>query len=267
MKPSRSRIFAVELARVNVLAVAVVCQAVWLSVWLVSSALAASSGNAVGDQAAGQHAVGQNAGRNAAQNAARNASPQNAAARESFDEFYERGQRANASIKTLTAHFVETTTSSLLTTPLVARGRLAVERPSRVVLHYEAPEPHVVLIDGNRMTMSWPGRNIRQVTDIGAAQGRVQKYFLNSTAADLRRQFEIQERDAGDRPGTHHVTMVPKRKQIRETLAELDLWVDRSTLLMSAMKMTFANGDTKLMVLDEVVKNAVLEPGTFSAAP
>ena len=115
------------------------------------------------------------------------------------------------------------------------------------------------------MTMSWPGRNIRQVSDIGAAQARVQKYFLNSSAAELRRQFDIQDRDAGDRPGTYHVTMVAKRKQIRETLARLDLWVDRSSLLLAAMQMTFANGDTKSMALDDVVPNAVLEPGTFSA--
>jgi outer membrane lipoprotein-sorting protein len=196
-----------------------------------------------------------------------NVARQGAPAQESFDDFYERGQRANASIKTLTAHFVETTTSSLLTTPLVARGRLAVERPSRVVVHYEAPEAHVVLIDGNRMTMAWPGRNIRQVTDIGAAQGRVQKYFVNGSAAELRRQFDIQDRDVGDRPGTYHVSMVPKRKQIRETLARLDLWVDRSSLLLAAMQMTFANGDTKLMALDDVVPNAVLEPGAFNAVP
>jgi outer membrane lipoprotein-sorting protein len=102
---------------------------------------------------------------------------------ESFDDMYVRGQRANAAIKTLTAHFTETTTSSLLTRPLVSRGRLAVERPSRVVLRYSDPEQRVVLIDGNRMTMSWPSHNVRQTTDIGTAQGRVQKYFVNGTAA------------------------------------------------------------------------------------
>ena len=47
--------------------------------------------------------------------------------------------------------------------------------------------------------------------------------------------------------------MVPKRKQIRETLARLDLWVDRTSLLLDAMKMTFANGDTKTMAFEDVV--------------
>ena len=75
---------------------------------------------------------------------------------DAFDELYARGQKANAAMKTLTARFTETTTSSLLTKPLVARGRLAVERPSRVVLRYTDPDSRVVLIDGNQMTMSWP---------------------------------------------------------------------------------------------------------------
>jgi outer membrane lipoprotein-sorting protein len=183
---------------------------------------------------------------------------------DSFDDLYERGRLANAAIKTLTAHFTETTTSSLLTRPLVSRGTLAVERPARVVMRYTDPESRVVLIDGNRMTMSWPSRNLRQVTDIATAQSRVQKYFVNSSAAELRGQFDIQEHDTSDRPGTYHVTMVPKRKQIREALAGLDLWVNRSSMLLDAMRMTFANGDTKTMAFEDVVPNAAIEPGTFS---
>jgi len=185
------------------------------------------------------------------------------AAGDAFDDLYQRGQRANAAMKTLTARFTETTTSSLLTRPLVSHGRLAVERPSRVVLRYTDPEARVVLIDGNRMTLTWPSRKLRQETDIGSAQGRVQKYFVNGTAADLRKQFDVDSHDTSDRPNTHYVTMVPRRKQIREGLARLDVWVDKSSLLMDAMKMTFANGDTKMMTFEDVVKNAAIDPGTF----
>jgi outer membrane lipoprotein-sorting protein len=184
--------------------------------------------------------------------------------RDSFDDLYQRGQRANAAMKTLTAHFTETTTSSLLTRPLVSRGTLAVERPSRVVLRYTDPESRVILIDGKRMTMSWPSRSIRQVTDIGTAQGRVQKYFVNGTAAELRGQFDIQEHETSERPGLYHVTMLPKRKQIREALAALDLWVNRSSMLLDTLQMTFANGDTKTMAFENVVPNAPIEPGMFA---
>jgi outer membrane lipoprotein-sorting protein len=196
--------------------------------------------------------------------APQDAARQNTTRRDSFDDLYARGQRANAAITTLTAHFTETTSSSLLTRPLVSRGVLAVQRPARVVLRYSDPESRVVLIDGDRMTVSWPSHQVRQTTEIGAAQRRVQKYFVNGTAAELRSQFDIEEHDISDRPGTYHVTMVPKRKQIREALARLDLWVMRSTLLLDAIRMTFANGDTKMMAFDEVMPNVALEAGTFT---
>jgi len=100
---------------------------------------------------------------------------QRAATVDAFDDLYRRGESVNKTLKTLTARFTETTTSSLLTRPLVSHGVVAVERPSRVVLRYTDPEMRVVLIDDGHLTIVWPGRNVRQVRDIGAAQRRVQK--------------------------------------------------------------------------------------------
>jgi len=189
---------------------------------------------------------------------------QRAANVDPFDDLYRRGQSANKTLKTLTARFTETTTSSLLTRPLVSRGMVAVERPARVVLRYTDPEVRVVLIDGGQLTISWPGRNVRQVRDIGAAQRRVQKYFVDSSPAELRQHFDIETRETERPSRAYHLTMVPKRKQIQEGLAGLELWVDQSSQLLSAMRMRFPNGDTKLMEFEDVVPNAVLDPSVFT---
>jgi outer membrane lipoprotein-sorting protein len=183
---------------------------------------------------------------------------------EAFDELYRRGQLANAGLKTLTARFTETTTSGLLTRPLVERGTLAVRRPDTVVLHYTVPEIRTVWIDRKQLVVSWPGRNIYQVSNIAAMQSRVQKYFVASDPNELRRSFDIAVSDAEQRRGTDHVSLLPRRSQIREGLTRLDLWVDQSSLLLAAMRMTFANGDTKLMTLDDVVPNASIAPETFA---
>ena len=58
--------------------------------------------------------------------AAQRASPAQAKT-DLFDEIYQRGRGIDSTLKTLTARFTETTTSSLLTRPLVARGTLAVD--------------------------------------------------------------------------------------------------------------------------------------------
>ena len=182
--------------------------------------------------------------------------------REPFDEFYRRGRETGAAIKTLTANFTETTTSSLLTAPLVARGTLAVERPSRVVMRYSDPEPRFVLIEGDRMTMWWPSRNLRQESDVSSTQDRIQKYIANDSG-ELRSQFDIELPDESERPGTYEVALIPKRKQIRETTPRLEFWVKTSSMLLSAIRITFTNGDTKTMVFENVAPNVALDPGTF----
>jgi outer membrane lipoprotein-sorting protein len=189
--------------------------------------------------------------------------PAAAAAPDLFDEIYARGQKQNAGLKTMTAAFTETSTSALLAKPLVERGLVFVERPARVALRYSDPQARVVLIDGDTLTVSWPSASIHSTTDIGAAQRRVQKYFVDSSAKELRGHFDISAREAGDRPGTYLLTMVPKRKQIQEGIARLELWLDRTTLLLAAMRMTFPSGETKLMTFTDLKQNPQIDAAMF----
>jgi outer membrane lipoprotein-sorting protein len=179
-----------------------------------------------------------------------------------FDDLYHRGQEQNGNLRTLTAAFTETTTSALLTRPLTARGTVAVARPSRVALRYSEPDERLVIIDGARLTVSWPSRGVRQARDIGASQQRVQKYFVNSSPAELRRHFDIAAHERPGLPG-YVVTMVPTRKQIAEGLSRLDLSIDADSLLMTSMKMTFPNGDSKEMTFTDVRPNAAIDPAVF----
>ena len=128
-----------------------------------------------------------------------------------FDELYQRGQRANGGLKTLTARFIETTTSPLLTRPLVARGTLALQRPSTVVLRYDMPEARTVLIDDTRLILSWPGRNIHQTRNIGQMQSRIQKYFVDGDPDELRKSFDITVTDAEKRAGADHIVLDASR--------------------------------------------------------
>ena len=181
-----------------------------------------------------------------------------------FDRLYREGQARNGDLRSFTASFVEETTSTLLTRPLIARGRVAVERPARVALRYDSPDLRVVIIDGDTMTISWPSRSVQQARDVGAALSRVRRYFVEGSPAELRRHFQVTASATADRPG-YLVTLVPTRKQIREGLSRLDLWIAPDTLLMSAMRMMFPGGDTKLMTFTDVRPNApvqgMFEPG------
>jgi hypothetical protein len=58
--------------------------------------------------------------------------------------------------------------------------------------------------------------------------------------------------------------MAPTRSQIKQGLTELHLWIDRSSMLLTAMRMDFPNGDTKLMAFEDVKVNVPVDPAIFS---
>ena len=164
------------------------------------------------------------------------------AGQDSFDELYERGQKANAAMKTLTARFTETTTSTLLTKPLVARGRL-VGRASR------ARDPALQRSRGAR------GADRRQQDDDDVAEPEHQSDARHrrhaGTHSEILRQRHGRAIFAGSststtappgdsRPNTYYVSMVPKRKQMREGLARLDCGSAAHRCCSTTMKMTFA---------------------------
>ena len=172
-----------------------------------------------------------------------------------FDEIYRRGQPIEASLKTIRARFTETTTSALLVKPLVAEGTLLAVRPHDILLTYTKPERRLVRIDATTLRLLWPDRQLRESKDIRESQARVQKYFVDKTPDQLRSHFTITAEEDRARPGTWHVTMVPKRKQIKQGVTRIDLWLAQKTSLLETMTLTFAGGDTKTMAFSQVEVN------------
>jgi outer membrane lipoprotein-sorting protein len=176
-----------------------------------------------------------------------------------FDEIYQRSAPMMASLKTIRAHFTETTTSSLLAQPLVAEGTLVAVRPFDLLITYTKPDRKILRMDAKKLLFIWPDRKLRQESDIEQSQKRVQKYFVDKSPDELRKHFTITAGEDAQKPGTYVVTLVPTRKQIKEGVSRIDLWIDKTSLMLSTMRMTFPNGDTKTMVLRDVEMNAPVD--------
>jgi outer membrane lipoprotein-sorting protein len=120
-----------------------------------------------------------------------------------------------------------------------------------------------VIIDAGKLRVVWPSRAIDRTTSVEAMEGRIQQYFVDKSPAQLRNHFDIEARVADDRPAAWFLSLSPKRKQIREGLSRLDLWITRDAVMLSAMRMTFPGGDTKLMEFDDVRINPSIDEAVF----
>lgn len=195
------------------------------------------------------------------------ATGRNAGATDLFDALYERTRPQQASLQTIRAKFIETTVSTLLTKPLVARGDVIAAKPGRIRLDYSSPERKTVVIDAGRLVVLWPDRKEREELDVGQFEKRIDRYFVDRTPVELRKHFDISAAADAKVPGTYRIDMIPKRKQIKTGLSRLELWVDQERLLLTRMRMSFPGGDSKTLAFEGIELNVPLGPSAFSVKP
>jgi len=180
-----------------------------------------------------------------------------------IDDLFARGRAAQAAVTSLSASFVETTVSSLLRNPIIDTGTMVAARPVRVLMKYSGPDAKTVLLDETRLVVSWPSRAAREQIDITDIQRRVQKYFVEASTQELRQSFEIvltSDPKVGD---AYRLTMTPKRKQIKEGLERIRIWIDRERLIMVKMTLDYPGGESKTLELHDIRFNVQIDASTF----
>ena len=180
-----------------------------------------------------------------------------------FAEIYARGDAKKQRMRSLRARFTETTTSTLLTTPIVAHGTVVAAAPARVLMTYTDPEPKILAMDGKTLTIVYTTRQERQQINISEIQKRIDQYFTSATVNQLRSMFDIVARPDATMTRADLVAMTPKRKPIKEGLERLELWIDRESDLLTQMRFSFPGGDQKTMTLEDVVENVVVSDEMF----
>jgi outer membrane lipoprotein-sorting protein len=186
-----------------------------------------------------------------------------------FDQLHRRIAAAEAQRKTVRAHFTETTTSSLLAKPVVRHGTLLGAKPDRIVITYAPPEPKTIVMNGPRIFVirpNLPEKDSVEATDITEIMKKVNHYFTDASPDELRRAFTIRAFPDPGVPGGSQIDLVPRRKQIKQGLEHLQIWVSANDML-AQLQMTFAGGDTETFKLDVVELNVPIPPGAFDVNP
>jgi len=181
-----------------------------------------------------------------------------------LDALFARGKAMQATLHSISASFTETTVSSLLRDPLVARGTVVAAVPLRMLMTYTTPEVRYVLMDQTRIVTVVPSRRERDELNIADMQRRIQRYFVEASPKELRQSFDISLAPDPALPGADLMDMRPRRKQIKEGLARLRLWIDRTSLVMSKLRMDYADGDSRTIELSDIKINPPVDDRTFA---
>jgi outer membrane lipoprotein-sorting protein len=180
-----------------------------------------------------------------------------------FTQLFDRSVIAQQSIKSIQARFTETTTSSLLDRPIVTHGTIVAAPPARVLMTYTEPERRTITMDGKSLLVAWPDRGQREKIDISQTQKRIDQYFSHASVDQLRSMFDIVAEHEPGKRDIDRIDMRPKRKQIKQGLERLELWIDTQRNLLVQMQMTFPGGDRKTIVLEDILVNVPVTDDLF----
>ena len=116
---------------------------------------------------------------------------------------------------------------------------------------------------------------IGEITEIkrGAVMGEVKLTIPAGSAMasvmtlesidDLGKYYNFRLAPESDIKGTHLLLLVPRKKRLREHVAEMKIWVDATTFLPRQLEYVEADGDSTLLAFQDIRVNVEVAADRF----
>jgi outer membrane lipoprotein-sorting protein len=183
-----------------------------------------------------------------------------------LDNLVQKVDAQKASVETLAGEFTQKNRVKLFKQELSSKGRLYFKKPRQIRWEYLAPDPSVMILDGNKATLSTPGA-APQVFDLDkdatmrAIFDQLLTWLGPGSLAAAKSEYEMR---AGGSATAPSLTLTPKATSpVSRAFARIELRVDPKTWLMKSIVLTEKNGDEKQIDFTKLTRNAKLPADAF----
>jgi len=182
-----------------------------------------------------------------------------------LDSVLERFDQVQASIRTLSAEFVETTSSPLLQAPIISEGRFYLTKPDSIRWEYTSPEPMRFVIAHDQYTGYFPSQNRAERRDIRRWREQLFRFFgVGQGSEELSRFYDLNLVGANDDvPGTYLMVLEPKKRRARKRVEDVRFWLDAETLLPRRVAYETKDGHARVIEFTDVSLNPDLSASIY----
>jgi outer membrane lipoprotein carrier protein len=173
---------------------------------------------------------------------------------------------AKASVETLSGEFTQKSRVKLFKSELTAKGRLYFRKPRQIRWEYTSPDPSVMILDGDKATLTTPGA-APQVFDLAkdatmrAIFDQLLVWLGPGSLAAARNDYDLA---AGGSSSAPLLTLRPKlASPIAKAFSRIELRLDGKTWLMKSILLVEKNGDEKEIDFGKLQRNAKLPANAF----
>jgi outer membrane lipoprotein carrier protein len=166
---------------------------------------------------------------------------------------------------TLVASFTEHKELKLLEKPVVSQGEFVYTRPNQVRWEYLEPDRKVFIITEDKYTAYYPALKRAEEVPIKRFVGKRLFRFLGvgQSIEDLGKYYDFALADESDVPGTYLLLLKPRKKKLRDRVAEMKIWVDGESFLPIRLQYVEADGDTTLLAFTGMRSNVEVSASRF----
>jgi len=173
--------------------------------------------------------------------------------------------RKQKETSTLEATFTERKELKLLAKPVVSRGQFFYTKPNQVRWEYVEPESKVFVITESMYVAYYPTLKRAEEVPIKKFIGKRLFRFigLGQSIDDLGKYYEIRLAPQSDIKETHLLLLTPRKKRIRDRVAEMKIWVDGATFLPRQLQYIESDGDSTLLAFQDIRVNVEVASNRF----
>ncbi len=166
---------------------------------------------------------------------------------------------------TLQAGFTERKDLKLLAKPAISRGEFFYNRPNQVRWEYLEPERKIFVITESMYIAYYPALKRAEEVPIKKFIGKRLFRFigLGQSIDDLGKYYEFRLAPQSDIKDTHLLLLTPRKKRIRDRVAEMKIWVDSATFLPRQLQYVESDGDSTLLTFHDIRVNVEVASNRF----
>ncbi len=166
---------------------------------------------------------------------------------------------------TLKASFTERKDLKLLAKPVVSRGKFLYNRPNQVRWEYLEPDRKLFVITESMYIAYYPALKRAEEVPIKKFVGKRLFRFigLGQSIDDLGKYYEFRLAAQSDVKDTHLLILTPRKRRVRDRVAEMKIWVDGTTFLPRQLQYVEADGDSTLLAFDDIRVNDEVASAQF----
>jgi len=177
--------------------------------------------------------------------------------------------KAKASVETLSGEFTQKNRVKLFKQELSSKGRIYFKKPRQIRWEYVSPDPSVLILDGNKATLTTPGA-APQVFDLDkdvtmrAVFDQLLTWLGPGSLASARDDYDLTTAGTATSPV---LQLTPKpASNIAKAFSRIELRLDPKTWLMKSILLVEKNNDEKEIDFSKLQRNAKLPPDAFTLA-